>query len=87
MAAGALRAAAALGLSVPRDLAVAGFDDSFIAGLTTPPLTSVRQPTAQLARRAAAMLIAAAGPGERPAPGSERLECTIVERESTHAHR
>ena len=86
MAAGALRAAAARGLTVPRDLAVAGFDDSFIAGLTTPPLTSVRQPTAQLARRAAAMLIAAAGPGERPAPGSERLECTIVERESTRAH-
>jgi LacI family transcriptional regulator len=83
MAAGALRAAAALGLSVPRDLVVAGFDDSSVASLTTPALTSVRQPTAQLARRAAAMLIAAAGSGEGPQPGIERLECTIVEREST----
>jgi LacI family transcriptional regulator len=85
MAAGALRAATALGLAVPRDLAVAGFDDSSVAGLTTPALTSVRQPTAQLARRAAAMLIAAAGSGGTPAPGVERLECTIVERASTGA--
>lgn len=83
MAAGALRAAARLGLSVPGDLAVAGFDDSSLAGLTTPSLTSVRQPTAELARRAAAMLVAAASAGERPARGIERLTCMIVEREST----
>ncbi len=83
MAAGALRAAAALGLTVPGDLALAGFDDSSIAGLTAPPLTSVRQPTTQLARRAAAMLIAAASSGEQPTPGIERLACTIVERDST----
>jgi LacI family transcriptional regulator len=85
MAAGALRAAAAMGLSVPGDLAVAGFDDSSITGLTTPALTSIRQPTAQLARRAAAMLIAAAGSGEAPARGIERLACTIIERDSTRA--
>jgi hypothetical protein len=33
------------------------------------------------------MLIAAAGSGEGPQPGIERLECTIVERESTRAQR
>jgi LacI family transcriptional regulator len=86
MAAGALRAAATLGLAVPRDLAVAGFDDSSVAELTTPALTSIRQPTAQLARRAAAKLIAAAGAGEGLAAGTERLACTIVERDSTLAH-
>lgn len=86
MAAGALRAAAALGLTVPGDLAVAGFDDSSVAGLTTPALTSVRQPTAELARRAATALIAAASAGNPPSPGLERLECTIVERASTGAH-
>jgi LacI family transcriptional regulator len=85
MAAGALRAASALGLSVPGDLVVAGFDDSSVAGLTTPALTSIRQPTAELARRAAAALIAAAAAGKPPSPGIERLECTIVERESTRA--
>ena len=83
MAAGALKAAAALGLTVPRDLSVAGFDDSFIASLATPSLTSVRQPTAELARRAAALLIAAASAGQPLTPGALRLECTIVEREST----
>ena len=87
MAAGALRAAAALGLSVPGDLAIAGFDDSSVAGLTTPALTSVRQPTADLARRAATLLIAAANAGELPAPVTEQLECAIVERESTAEHR
>jgi len=87
MAAGALRATAALGLRVPADLALAGFDDSSIAGLTTPALTSVRQPTAELARRAAALLIAAATAGEPPAAVTERLACTIVERDSTAVRR
>lgn len=82
MAAGALKAAAALGLSVPDDLAVAGFDDSSVATLTTPPLTSIRQPTAELARHAAAALIAAAGRIERPAASILRLPCSIVERAS-----
>ncbi|MNC92643.1 HTH-type transcriptional regulator GalS [compost metagenome] len=81
MAAGALRAAAAFGLAVPRDLAVAGFDDSFIAGLAQ--LTSVRQPTAELARRAVTHLIAAAGASRPPEPAVSRLACTIVERDST----
>ena len=67
---------------MPQDLAVAGFDDSFIAGLAQ--LTSVRQPTAELARRATASLIAAAG-ASPPMPAVTRLECTIVERESTRA--
>jgi len=83
MAAGALKAAAALGLSVPDDVAVAGFDDSSIASLTSPALTSVRQPTGDLARRAAALLIAAANSGEAPKPEILRLKCTLVERDST----
>ncbi len=83
MAAGALRAAAALGLAVPGDLAVAGFDDSSIASLTTPALTSVRQPTAELAHAAAAALIAAAISGEPARPETIRLACTIIERAST----
>lgn len=83
MAAGALRAASVLGLSVPQDLALAGFDDSSIATLTTPTLTSVRQPTAELARRAAALLIAAASRNEAPPEGTQRLRCVIIERAST----
>jgi LacI family transcriptional regulator len=86
MAAGVLRAAATLGLAVPGDLAVAGFDDSFIAGLTTPALTSVRQPTAELARRAAAALIAASGAAAPARPETTSLACTIIERASTRPH-
>lgn len=83
MAAGAMRVAAKLGLAVPDDLAIAGFDDSTLAGLATPALTSVRQPTAELAQRAAASLIAIAGSPEPPQPAVSRLECTIIERAST----
>ena len=85
MAAGALRAATAAGLAVPRDLAIAGFDDSMIATLTTPALTSVRQPTAELARLAVSALIRSAAEGRPPKPGLTRLECTIVERASTES--
>jgi len=42
MAIGAMRAAQALGLRVPQDLAIVGFDDISWAELATPPLTTVR---------------------------------------------
>ena len=43
MAAGALRAANELGVRVPEDLAIVGFDDITVAALIQPPLTTVRQ--------------------------------------------
>ncbi len=42
MAMGVIQAAREAGLSVPADLAVAGFDDVSIAASTDPPLTTVR---------------------------------------------
>lgn len=57
LALGVLRAAATLGLRVPEDIAIAGYDDiSFAAGATV-PLTSVAQPTREMGRRAAEMLL------------------------------
>lgn len=41
---GVLEAARRLGLRVPQDLSVVGFDDTFVAGWSNPPLTTVRQP-------------------------------------------
>ena len=44
LALGALQAAAELGIAVPAELSVVGFDDSPAATLATPTLTSVAQP-------------------------------------------
>jgi DNA-binding LacI/PurR family transcriptional regulator len=49
LAAGALQALRSAGREVPGDVLVGGFDDSAIAGATGPPLTTVRQPLAQVA--------------------------------------
>ncbi|MCE4553733.1 diguanylate cyclase domain-containing protein [Roseateles cellulosilyticus] len=45
------------GLRVPEDVAVTGFDDTVDAQFNIPPLTTVRQPLAQLGRRAAEALL------------------------------
>ena len=56
MAAGILAYAHALGLDVPEDLSVAGFDDTALASVVWPPLTTIRQPVRDLAYTAAALL-------------------------------
>ena len=56
MAAGVLAVAHRRGLSLPRDLSVAGFDDTPLASQLWPPLTTVRQPTRDLAYAAASLL-------------------------------
>jgi LacI family transcriptional regulator len=54
---GALRACADLGIDVPRDLSIIGFDDIPLANLVTPRLTTVRQPLEELSRVAVARLL------------------------------
>jgi DNA-binding LacI/PurR family transcriptional regulator len=56
-AVGALRAAHTLGLKVPGDVAIAGFDNIPMAAYTTPPLTTVEQPILEQGRTAARMLL------------------------------
>jgi len=51
IAIGAMRTLAAAGLSVPRDVAIAGFDDIPAASLTSPPLTTVVQDAALAGER------------------------------------
>jgi LacI family transcriptional regulator len=53
MAAGALRAANELGVRVPEDVAIVGFDDIALASLITPQLTTVRQDMHALGEAAA----------------------------------
>jgi len=54
---GALRAIEQAGRRVPDDIAVIGFDDLREAALTTPPLTTVRQPIAELGQTMAQLLV------------------------------
>lgn len=67
MAIGALRAAAELGIDVPGDLAVVGFDDIDLAQFVHPALTSVAQGTRALGNLTAECLLARiAEPGRAP---------------------
>ena len=88
MALGVLAAAHRLGLAVPGDLSVAGFDDSPPAALVWPPLTTIRQPVAEMARTAVEMLVAAPRADMEPQPEAELhrvLSHELVVRESTRA--
>lgn len=57
MAAGVLRVAGRLGIDVPAQLSVVGFDDVVLVRLIDPPLTTVHQPLAEMAERAATILM------------------------------
>jgi DNA-binding LacI/PurR family transcriptional regulator len=54
------------GMNVPEDLSVTGFDDSLLAALSSPPLTSVRVDYAEFGAAATATLLAAIGGAEAP---------------------
>jgi DNA-binding LacI/PurR family transcriptional regulator len=75
-------AATRSGLSVPGDLAVAGHDDSTIAALYVPALTSVRMNIADLGRYVAREALHLADGRPRPASGTD-VAVALVAREST----
>lgn len=64
MAVAAMAAARDLGLSVPGDISVAGFDDSEVSRTAWPPLTTVRQPVREMAWDATDRLLAALEDGD-----------------------
>ncbi len=82
MAIGAMNAAADAGLKVGPDLAVVGFDDAPITGYLRPPLTSLRQPIAEVGERAVTMLIELVR-GETPSPAQVLLKPRLIVRDST----
>jgi DNA-binding LacI/PurR family transcriptional regulator len=57
VAVGALQACTDLGRRVPDDLAVVGFDDTLLAALVTPPLTTCRGPRYELGAQAMRLLL------------------------------
>ncbi len=86
MALGCMAAANALGLAVPADLSIAGFDDSAGARFASPSLTSVRQPLVELAAAAAEALIWPNGTPDAGRLGTiDRPGFVLVPRNSTAA--
>ncbi len=82
-AVGALRGARQLGLTVPDDLSLIGFDDVPLARYIEPPLSTIRQNTHALGQRAAQMLLELMAGGQPPAPVV--LDTTFVDRGSATA--
>lgn len=76
------RAAAALGLRVPADLSVVGFDDLPFADWVTPRLTTVRTPLADMAALAVAMVLQLLA-GEDPPSTRMEIASELVVRDST----
>nr|MBA2511480.1 substrate-binding domain-containing protein [Rubrobacteraceae bacterium] len=79
---GALRAIEHLGLRIPEDVALIGFDDFELAPVLRPRFTLVRQPAAELGRRAAEMLFDRLEGRGRPEPRRLVLPTELVVRES-----
>jgi LacI family transcriptional regulator len=82
MAIGALRALREVGMQVPAEMAVAGFDDVPVAHYVSPTLSSVHVPIHEMGTRSVEFVLRAleAGPGHEP--GSLILPTRLVLRES-----
>ncbi|WP_340388530.1 LacI family DNA-binding transcriptional regulator [Paenibacillus sp. FSL E2-0151] len=78
---GALQAAKELGLRVPEDVSIIGFDNTILASVTSPPLTTVAQPIEELGHRAVDLLIEELK-DERKEPQKIVLKPELVIRES-----
>jgi LacI family repressor for deo operon, udp, cdd, tsx, nupC, and nupG len=76
-----LQAARGLGVRVPEDLSIVGFDDLPVAGMLDPPLSTIQVPKREMAARAFATLQQRLLGGESPA--FEPLQPGLVVREST----
>ncbi|WP_017604600.1 LacI family DNA-binding transcriptional regulator [Nocardiopsis alkaliphila] len=81
MAIGAIRTLRERGLNVPEDVALVGFDDSPMAQHSSPSLTTVHQPTVQMGREMARLLVDVAIPRTTEAE-TVMLETRLVIRES-----
>lgn len=84
MAAGVMKAASRLGVLIPKDLSLAGFDDVPVASQLWPSLTTIRQPLRKMGRMAAELLIAKIRSGDNfAAPALDEMACELIIRETT----
>jgi DNA-binding LacI/PurR family transcriptional regulator len=87
VAVGVCRALAELGLHVPDDVSVVGFDDIPLVEYLPVPLTTIRVPQAEMGRIAAELLVAQVEAPSPPAPERRFLDAPLVARASTRAPR
>src|SRR5690606_5172684 len=82
---GVVRAASRMGIAIPSQLSVIGFDDVDFAALVTPPLTSVRVNVREMGRRAVRELMIQMNGGAQPHACACRVRLIpeLVIREST----
>lgn len=86
LALGLIQVATETGHRVPDDLSVVGFDDTFLARLVTPALTTIRQPVHRIGQCAAELAITAARE-ESSADQNPVLPVDLVVRRSTEPRR
>ncbi|WP_086580707.1 DNA-binding transcriptional regulator CytR [Serratia marcescens] len=84
MAIGVLSEAKKMGLRVPQDLSIVGFDDLKLAQYCDPPLTTVAQPRFQIGQQAMLLLLEQLN-GQTVASGSRLLDSELIIRGSTAA--
>lgn len=85
VAIGAKAAIVEMGMKIPEDIALVGFDDVPLARYLDPPLTTVRLPASELATRASQMLIQLIK-GETPVEKVVLLESQLIVRQSCGAN-
>lgn len=80
-----IRAATRSGLRVPENLSVIGVDDIPLAAFLSPALTSIRQPTEQIAHAAVQQIFSRIETWDSPAPVHCVFSSSLIVRESTAA--
>ena len=83
MALGGMDAAREIGLSVPEDLSIVGYDDVPMAALPCYSLTTIRQPIREMAKAAVDVLNLAEGKGAKSAPTTRIIMGDLITRSST----
>lgn len=84
MAAGVLKAAVQLGIKVPQELSIAGFDDNLLASRIIPSLTTIQRPVGAMASLAAYKIIQSIEKVARQGPeGDFLVKPHLIIREST----
>jgi LacI family transcriptional regulator/LacI family repressor for deo operon, udp, cdd, tsx, nupC, and nupG len=84
----AMQAIKQRGLSIPKDIAIAGFSNDLSSSLISPTLTTVAQPTQEMGREAARLLLAEILPPKKKQQKVQRQESVVLKtsllfREST----